>query len=104
MPAVDMTKESSTVQKPKPSWKKSSAEERESFTQTLRAKLESLKVPGAINCRNPTCDIPEHRVDSDGYVEEILNAISDSAAESLSWNSGQQSCNSSSNKKKSWLE
>ena len=80
MPATDITQEKSGVhQKPKPSWKKSSPEEKECFTQVLKTKLDNVMVPSSMNCRNPTCDIHEHRTDSDNYIEEVLNTISESA-------------------------
>ena len=91
MPVTDITETKPVEQKPKPSWMNSSPEEKECFTQTLLAKLENVSVPESINCRNPTCDIPAHRVDSDGYIEEVLNSLSESEGQSISWTSGRHS-------------
>ena len=88
MPPIEISNVEPMTFKPKPSWKKSSPEEKECFTQLLHAKLDNVEIPSSICCRNPTCDISDHRSDSDGYVEEVLNAISKSAEESLSWSSG----------------
>ena len=88
MPATSITQGMSAPPKPKPSWKKSSPEQKECFSQALQAKIGNVRVPGSINCRNPNCDIHEHRATGDEYIEEILNAISESAGESLSWSSG----------------
>ena len=59
-------------------------------------------MPESITCRNPTCDIPAHRVDSDGYIEEDLNTLSESAGESLSWTSVGHSGKTSGTKTPGW--
>ena len=88
VPPIETTQVKPTLFKPKPSWKKSSPEEKEYFTQSLQAKLDNVEVPDSTNCRNPKCDNHEHRTDIDGYVEEVLNAISVSAGECLPLSSG----------------
>ena len=78
-----------TKQKPhqylgqKPSWKKASNEEKETFKGTLADKLQHITAPGSMQCRIPKCNQLDHRNDSDNYIEEVLNAMSTSAKESL---------------------
>ena len=104
MPASNITQVQSANQNPKPSWKKSSSEEKELFSQALQNKLEDVTVPNSLNCRNPSCDTHAHRADSDRYIEDVLNAISDSAGDSLSWSSGGKSGKTSVNKTPGWNE
>ena len=104
MPASNITQAQSANQNPKPSWKKSSSEEKELFSQALQNKLEDVTVPNSLNCRNPSCDTHAHRADSDRYIEDVLNAISDSAGDSLSWSSGGKSGKTSVNKTPGWNE
>ena len=69
----------------KPNWKNSSPEEKIKFTDTLGAALDNVDIPISVGCDDPSCDKHEHKADSDDYVEEVLNAISVSATESLPW-------------------
>ena len=104
VPPIETTQVKSTKSKPKPSWKKSSTEEKQCFTQTLQTKLDNVEVPCSIDCRNPTCDLHEHREDSDNYIENILGAISSSAEESLAWSSGGSSGKPPGNRTPGWNE
>ena len=81
----------STNKNPKPSWKKSAAEEKQLFTKSLTERLQSVARPGSIICRDAKCDIPDHRSDVDNYLEDILNAVSDSARETLQMTSAENS-------------
>lgn len=75
-------KHSSTF-KQKPSWKKATSEEKETFKVTVDDKLNNVRAPDSRACRNPKCNIEEHRIESDNYLQEVIDAISSSAVESL---------------------
>ena len=41
----------------KPSWKKASTEEKETFKGSLADKLQHITAPGSMQCRNPTSGV-----------------------------------------------
>ena len=88
MPPIAATQEKSSLRKPKPNWRKSSPVEKESYKQVLAEKLGTINIPCSINCSDPKCDIPNHRDDSDAYIEDVMDAINEAAGESLSWSCG----------------
>ena len=84
IPNIDTPqKKSQSYQRLKPSWKKASEDDKETFRATLADKLELVSTPQSMHCRNPKCDLEEHRNESDNYIEEVLNAMSTSARDSL---------------------
>ena len=87
IPQIIMSQGKQGLSKPKPSWRKSSLEDRNYFANLLQTKLDNIAIPPSIFCQDPCCDIHEHRVESDDYIEDVLNAISCSAGESLPWSS-----------------
>jgi hypothetical protein len=85
MPKVDphVLDKSRQNKKSKPSWKQASTEEKSSYKLSLSEKLENVAKPESTHCRNPKCDVTEHRNESDNYMEDILNAITEAAFDSL---------------------
>ena len=56
-------------QNPKPSWKKATQEQKESFPTILNEKLSTLAIPNEIiNCRNIKCSIIEHCEKADEFI------------------------------------
>ena len=81
--APNVSEKSRKYQKSKPSWKQASTEEKVSFKLSLSEKLENVAKPESTHCRNPKCDVIEHRNESDTYMEDILNVITEAALDSL---------------------
>ena len=52
-----------------------------------------------MHCRNPKCDLEDHRNESDNYIEEVLNAMSTSARDSLPMSSSGSGVGKNSKKK-----
>ena len=92
-------KKSQSYQRLKPSWKKASEDDKEIFRATLADKLELVKSPESMHCRNPKCNLEEHRNESDNYIEEVLNAMSTSARDSLPMSSSGSGVGKNSKKK-----
>ena len=68
----------------KPSWRKASPDEKQSFQTLLDCKLQELQVPVSIqNCVDVKCMDPSHSVDADDMISNILDAVETSAKESL---------------------
>ena len=72
-----------TVQfKPRPSWGKSSDQEKQSYSNNLENRLSTIKIPECVEaCRDLKCE--EHSKELNDYFEEILEAIEYSADETL---------------------
>ena len=104
VPPISTPVNHSSTKPSKPNWKNSSPEEKIRFAETLSVKLDHVDIPLSVECDDPSCDKPEHRADIDNYVEEVLNAINDSAAESLAWSSSYNPNQSSQNKIPGWNE
>ena len=103
IPQVTISKSKFGHSKAKPSWKKSSLEDKNNFVDLLQTKLDNIVIPPSIYCEDPSCDMHEHRVDSDNYIENVLNAVSSSAGISLPWSSS-SSGGASSTKIPGWNE
>ena len=92
-------------QKPRPSWKKATLEQKSSFKDVLERKLSQIDTPNSIlHCRNVKCQNPDHKVELDHFTVDILETVQQVAEESLPVSS---SCEKSSNGKKTipgWKE
>ena len=65
---------------PKPSWNKSSPEQKEGFKASLQTSLEKLQIPqNASNCSDSSCKEAHHSEDTDNFVVETLQAVEKAA-------------------------
>ena len=68
--------------KPKPSWKISSDHDKQAFSDDLDIRLSEIKIPACVQtCRDLECE--GHVEEINVYCEDILEAIEDSANETL---------------------
>ena len=68
----------------KPSWKKASQDEKNTFKDLLNRKLQNIVIPASMNsCQNVKCKDEAHCQDSDNFMGNILEAIELSAKETL---------------------
>ena len=71
-------------QKPKPSWKKASQNQKESYKTILENRISQLEVPSSItSCRNVKCNNPAHKEDLDIFTVELLETVQQVAEENL---------------------
>ena len=77
----DIPKKATTT-KAKPSWQRASDEEKSAYVFLLSEKLENVRKE-SLTCNDPNCDDINHRNNTDNAVEDVLNAICESAAEAL---------------------
>ena len=71
-------------QNPKPSWKKSNSEQKETYKMELENKLHSLIIPSSIIlCRDVGCKDPVHREELDHFTLELLETVQSAAEENL---------------------
>ena len=69
---------------PKPSWKKSSIQEKDNFNEHLHSLLAEINVNEEISkCENVHCKDPSHIQATDDLIVNVLDAIDTSAAENL---------------------
>ena len=67
--------------KPKPSWTKSTQEQKDNFKLDLSTHLENITIPeNASSCLNVKCKQDQHNEETDKFVTNILEAV-DKAAE-----------------------
>ena len=68
----------------KPSWKRASEKEKETYSKALKCKLDELEIPECIDsCKDVKCDNSDHRSDIDEYLENLFNMVTESASDSL---------------------
>ena len=68
----------------KPSWKKASSHERESFQSNLDNKLNNIIIPQSVlECQDVHCNDPTHYQDVDNLTISILETVETSAFENL---------------------
>ena len=68
----------------KPSWKKASSHERESFQVNLENKLKNIIIPQSVlECKDVHCKDPTHYQDVDNLTISILETVETSAFENL---------------------
>ena len=71
-------------QPPKPSWKKSSNEEKENFVQELHSLLSEVSVSeDIVSCKNVHCKDPNHIKATDDLIIAVLESVDKAASESL---------------------
>ena len=71
-----------TLRKLKPSWNKSTQEQKENFKINITSLLEPISIPECISgCSNPKCKNLDHEQKTDNFLMETLEAV-DKAAES----------------------
>ena len=71
-------------QKPKPSWKKSSHEQKDCYRVMLEERISQMIIPPSVtNCRNVQCRIKAHRDDLDIFTMELLETMQGVAEENL---------------------
>ena len=69
---------------PKPSWKRSSDDEKQSFKITINSELSKLIPPPAVSeCKNVQCNESEHRDAIDEFAGEVLDVINKAAHDCL---------------------
>ena len=69
---------------PKPSWKKSSENEKDNFIQHLHVLLSDLVVKDEVSqCENVHCTNPNHLEATDDLIIGILESIDKAASENL---------------------
>ena len=68
----------------KPSWKRATPEQKESFPSILNEKLSTFSMPEEIlNCRNVKCRSIDHCDKADEFISKVLQSVEDAAAEAL---------------------
>ena len=70
--------------KPRPSWKKSSLDQKEEYRRQLEFQLSNLEVPDSINtCDDVHCRDPIHREELDRFTLDLLETVQNVAEETL---------------------
>ena len=59
----------------KPSWSKSSENEREEYTACLQARLQSVQFPQSLCCTDVQCQAKLHSEERDSFVLDMLCAV-----------------------------
>ena len=78
------SKQSSSQQNEKPSLKRATQEQKESFPTILTEKLATFSIPDSIlNCRNVKCKDVEHCEKADEFICQVLACVEEAAAEAL---------------------
>ena len=67
---------------PKPSWKRASNDEKELFTNVLKADLESIDILDNL-CDDVHCRKPEHLEAADEYLDKIVSAMENACETAL---------------------
>ena len=81
---IQLDQERSISSSEKPSWRKASQEEKSNFKSLLNQKLLALDIPSSVNnCSNVHCKETSHCEDADQLIGQILEAVEDSAKDSL---------------------
>ena len=81
---LSKSKVNSLRSKPKPSWKKASDEQKQTFKIMVSQKLSDIIVPSGIAaCSNVKCDDFHHTELIDSYVETVLKVVNDISYECL---------------------
>ena len=71
-------------QKPRPSWKLANDEQKDQYKYLLDVRLASIMIPTQVSdCQDVHCRDPVHLEACDWYTAEILEAVQDSAENSL---------------------
>ena len=74
----------SVLRKPRPSWKRSTEEEKEQFKGLMEVKLSTLYTPLSVtDCKNIKCKDNIHKQDLDKYILELLEIVQQAAEASL---------------------
>ena len=91
--------EPKTSSKPRPSWKRATAEQKVDYKALLEVRLASLSVPESVlTCKDVHCKDSKHKEDLDQFTLELLETVQTVAEESLpvptssGKKSGKESC------------
>lgn len=74
----------------KPSWPKSTTEDVENYTASLQAKLQSMAIPGSLNCNDPQCSDLSHSQERDSLTLDILLAVVETTHTCLPFSGGRR--------------
>ena len=74
----------------KPSWSKSLSEDKQNYSNTLKSRLESLKIPEVLVCSNPHCVEPCHSEQRESFMLDILLAIVETSFTTLPLGGGRK--------------
>ena len=83
-----------TAHSPRPSWRLATAQEKEQYSYQLDTRLGSIMIPTQVSeCKDVHCRDPIHLEACDWYTAEIMEAIQDSAENSLPVPKGESEAN-----------
>ena len=72
------------ITQPRPSWRRASSEEKDSYRVTLEQRLADLSIPDSVtNCHDMHCRDASHKEDLDQYTLAVLDTIQDAAEVNL---------------------
>ena len=102
---VTQVKKPDPIHVPKPKWNQASSDQKLEFNDLAFRKLSNMKVPvDAFACRNIHCEDPEHKLQIDTFVEEILELLNEAGQEALPLSKPSLKGNSKRKKLAGWKE